>query len=233
VTEENLLSSERFWPYRVAITKRDLSSPLVVGSEGVLIRVEEGSRARIDFGRDGVHTLPVPITNLLAESNKVRVGELKKFSPNLTLAIGPRLNGSALGMGRLPLRETTGSSGFLVVYADPKSETFDAIAKSLAPLQSHPGVMTVLLPQSLVNESTFGARLASLGWTVPYVYDYLAPGYTEALLPDGAKVPAVTLQSAEGRLLFERAWSPDVVPALRAALDVAFPKADRVVRSGS
>ncbi|HEU4429269.1 MAG TPA: hypothetical protein VFT98_10990 [Myxococcota bacterium] len=233
VSEENLLASERFWPYRVAVTKRDLSSPLAAGSEGVLIRVENGARARIDFGRDGVHTVPVAITNLVDEANKVRLGELKKLSPNLTLALGPRLSGSALGLGRLPLQETTAKRGFLVVFADPKSEQFDALAKSLAPFQKHPGVLTVLLPQSLVNESTFGTRLASLGWTVPYVYDYLAAGYTDALLPDGTRVPAVTLQSAEGRLVFEGAWSPDVVPALRAALEAAFPETNRVVRSGS
>ena len=46
VTDANLLESERFWPYQVALA-RD-------GSLGVLIRVEEGAIARIDFGRDGI-----------------------------------------------------------------------------------------------------------------------------------------------------------------------------------
>jgi len=223
VTESNLLESEKFWPYRVAITKRDLSSRLEPGNEGVLIRVEDGDRARIDFGRDGVHTVPVAITNLVAESNRVRLGEVPKLSPNLVLAIGPRLNGSAKGGGRLPLLESASQRGFIVAFADPKDEKFPVLAKSLAPLASHSGVMTVLLPQSLVNENTFGARLADLGWPIPYVYDYLAPGYTESLLANGMKPPAVSLLTAEGRQLFAREWSAGSVAELGAELRRHFP----------
>jgi hypothetical protein len=223
VTEANLLQSERFWPYRVALAKRDLASKLAPGSEGVLVRVEEGARARIDFGRDGVHTLPVAITNLVDEANRVRLGEIPKISPNLILAIGPRLNGAAMGKLRLPLTELSGRQGFLAVFADPKSEAFDAIAKALARFQDRDGVMTVLFPQSLVNENTFGARMAALGWHVPYVYDYLAGGYTDALLGDPAGTPAVSLHTAEGRLLLQQPWSPESVDAIGEALERNFP----------
>ncbi len=233
VSEANLLQSERFWPYRVAVTKRDMASGLEPGNEGVLIRVEDGARVRIDFGRDGVHTLPVAITNAVEQANRVRLGDESKLSPNLTLAIGPRLNGAALGKLRLPLAEVTGQRGFLAVFADPKSAEFDAIAKSLSRFQDHAGVMTVLFPQTFVNENSFGAHMAELGWKVPYVYDFLAPGYTDALLAAPQKAPAISLHTAEGRLLFQQAWSPQAVAAIQEALERNFPATAVVKADGT
>jgi hypothetical protein len=223
VTAANLLASERFWPYRVTLAKRDLASPLPVGSVGVLVRVEPGGRARIDFGRDGVHTLPVAITDLVEQANRVRTGELTKLAPNLAAAIGPRLSGAALGTLRLPLTAASEQRGFLTVFADPKSPAFDEIARGLAPLQQHPGVMTVLFPLTLVDESRFGERLSALGWRVPHVYDYLVPGYAEALVPSELAPPVVSLQTAEGRLLLQAPWRPALVAELRTALEREFP----------
>ncbi len=226
VTEANLLESERFWPYRVKLTGRDMASNLPLESEGVLIRVEEKGRLRIDFGRDGVRTVPVGITNVVDAANAVRTGALTKMAPNLALAIGPRLNGDALGIGRVPFGDSTARRGFLAVFADPEGEEFEAIAKSLAPLQSHDGVATVLFPQRLVNGDTFGTRLAALGWKIAYVYDYLVPGYTEALVGK-IDAPIVSLHTAEGRLLFERPWTPETAAELAQSVERNFPAAPR------
>ena len=224
VTAENLIRNERLWPYQVALTKRDLSAQVPTGVDGVLIRVEENHRVRIDFGRDGVHTVPVAITDVVQRANALRLGEATKIAPNLVLAIGPRLQGSPMGMLRVPLDFVTKERrGFLLVFADPKSEQFESIARALTPFSEHPGVMTALLPQTLVDEGTFGERMRSLGWKVPYVYDFLVPGYTDSLLADSVKLPAVGLFTAEGRTLLLSEWNAGLAAALEAEFARSFP----------
>ena len=105
VTEQNLLASERYWPYHVALTKP--FQALRPGTTGVLIRVESSSVARIDFGRDGLFEVPVAATDLVARANRVQRGELAKRAPNFVFALGPRLRGH----GRRRRRGSTASSG--------------------------------------------------------------------------------------------------------------------------
>jgi hypothetical protein len=57
---------------------------------------------------------------------------------------------------------------------------------------------------------------------VPFVLGRMSEAYTRTLLPEGTRLPAVTLQSSEGRLLYAASWSQDGAPALRQALEEAF-----------
>ena len=59
------------------------------GNVGVLIRVEAPGVARVDFGRDGLHEVPVVKTDLVERANQIRRGEAEKLAPNFLLAIGP------------------------------------------------------------------------------------------------------------------------------------------------
>ena len=53
VTQQNLMASERFWPYHVELvrswTPEAGEKPLAAGRRGVLIRVDSPELARIDF----------------------------------------------------------------------------------------------------------------------------------------------------------------------------------------
>ena len=227
VTAETLLSNERFWPYQVALTKARPASAggpaLPVGSLGVLIRVEEGGQARLDFGRDGLREIPVGDTDLVERSNLVRRGELEKIAANFVLAIGPRLvDSSAPVMHALSLETAAEKPGFVCVFADPSAESFSEIAKKLAPLAERHGVTTILFPQGRLSDAALREKLRSLEWTVPFLFDHLSEAYTRTLLPSGLKPPAVILLTKEGRVLFESAWREDPVPELTTALDAAF-----------
>ena len=90
------------------------------GNVGVLIRVEASGVARIDFGRDGLHEVPVAKTDLVERANRIRTGEAEKLAPNFLLAIGPRLVDSAADALRpLPYAAVAEQRGFLCVFADP------------------------------------------------------------------------------------------------------------------
>ncbi len=220
VTEQNLLASERFWPYHVALTQPFESLPS--GTRGVLIRLETAGVARIDFGRDGLFEVPVAATDLVAAANRVRRGETHKQAPNFVFAIAPRLVDSGSETPRQFLYERASQQrSFLAVFADPGSEGFPELAKTLAPLAERQGLLTILFPQGEHPDADVYGKLVSLKWRVPFVYSYLTEPYTRSLLPAETPRPFVQLQTPEGRILFQSEWKKDVVPELSAALDSA------------
>jgi hypothetical protein len=227
VTVKNLLASERFWPYHVALAKAwtppGQPQALPAGTRGVLIRVESADLARVDFGRDGLFAVPVDATDLVAQAERVRRGELPKTAPNFALAIGPRLlDSSATPLRPVDFQQTAQRPGFLAVFADPTAEGFPALAKALAPLRGRGGVETILFPQGSPPDAQVAERLRSLDFPVPFVNSRMSEPYTRTLLADPARFPSVTLQTGEGRLLYADAWSEQSLPALSAALAESF-----------
>jgi hypothetical protein len=192
----------------------------------VLIRVEPSGQARIDFGRHGLHEVPVVETDLVKEANRVRTGALEKVAANFVLAIGPRLlDATAQAPRAFPFRDVTGYRDFLCVFADPAAKGFDALAKALAPLGTRSDLLTILFPQGKVDDGELAGRLRGLGWTPALVHDHLAEAYTATLLRDPKAMPALLLQTGEGRALFEGRWAGEVPAGLAAALDRALPGA--------
>jgi hypothetical protein len=232
VTAENLLASERFWPYQVALVEPwrpdGRPQPLQAGARGVLIRVEASGRPRIDFGRNGRHVVPLGVTDLLQGANRIRRGEERKLGPNFALAIGSKLvDPGGERLAPFPLPEALERPGFLCVFADPDAEGFAPLAAALAPLRERHGVLTIFFPQGQHSDARIRDRLRALGWTVPFAYDFLAEAYSRSLLPDATALPALLLQTNEGRLLFQGEWRAGIVPELASALDAAFGAASR------
>lgn len=230
LTAADLTTSERFWPYRVALVEawqpEGGVKPLRAGTSGVLIRVEATGLARIDFAKAGKYAVPVEKTDLLANANRIRRGELEKAEPNFIHAIAPRLVDSAAAtMVALGPEATAPRPGFLCVFADPDAPGFEALAAALAPLRDRHGVMTLLFAQGAHPDARTRDRLRALEWTVPFVYDFLSEPYTTTLLAGGTPMPALLLQTSEGRLVFQGPATPEVVPALTTALDQAFSTA--------
>lgn len=228
VTEANLLASEHFWPYQVGLTRvvrvEGRAEPLALGTTGVLIRVEPEGLARIDFGRDGLHELPVAATDLVERANRVRRGEIEKLAPNYVLAMGTRLVDAAVAPPRgYSFREVVERRGFVSVFADPLAPGFAELARSLATLQERPDVFVMLFPQGGHEDPVVYERLRALGWPVPFVHAHLTAPYTRTQLPDDLRPPAVLVQTPEGRLLFRRGWAPGAASELLAAVDTAFP----------
>src|SRR5262245_52359355 len=231
VTASNLMASERFWPYQVALARpwqpAGRAEPLQPAIAGVLIRVEDPKTARIDFGRDGLYEVPVETTDLLDRANRIRTGELEKMAPNFVLDIGPRLMDPAADPLRpFGLRATAERSRFLCVFADPSAPGFKELAGALAPLRERPGLLTILFAQGRHPDETLRDPLRALGWPTPFVLDHLAEAYTPSLLGEVA-MPAVMLVTGEGRLLLRSPWRPAVMDELRAALGRESPETSR------
>ncbi len=232
VTTDNLLASERFWPYHVALvepwTPSGKQTSLPAGTRGVLIRVEPGGQARVDFGREGLHAVPIGKTDLLAQAERVRQGQLLKTAPNFALAIGSRLlDPGVTRAAPVDFARTSQRPGFLAVFADPGTPGFAELAKALAPLRGQAGVETILFPQGNQTDAQIADQLRSLDFRVPFVMGRLSEAYTQTLLPEGTLLPAVTLQTNEGRLLYLSRWNPEATPALATALAEALSASSR------
>jgi hypothetical protein len=194
VTDANLLAGERFWPYYVALTRAWQPSgrtlTLAPETSGVLIRVEPSGMARVDFGRDGLHEVPVAATDLVSSANRIRQGELEKSAPNFVLAIGPRLLDPASDALRpFDFAAVAENTGFLCVFADPASEGFASLAAALAPLRERRGVLTILFPQGAHRDAEVREQLRALAWTVPFVTT-IWQAYTRTLLTEPTPPPA-------------------------------------------
>jgi hypothetical protein len=225
VSEQNVLQRERLWPYYVSLRRAwkpaGAAQALDAQLRGVLIRLESSTHARVDFGRDGLHLVPIGETDLIERANQLRTGELEKTAPNFTLAIGPRLIDSGSDRMRpIPFVEVTQNRGFITVFA--KLDELAAMAKALAPLATHPNVLTIVFPQADATDRRVRETLRKLAWPAAFVFDHLAEAYTPSLLPDELRPPAVMLQTAEGRVLFQSAWNDAAGAKLSAAVDENF-----------
>ena len=237
VTAKNLLANERFWPYRVALVRPwkgdGLPSELPSGTSGIVVRVEDAKKVRIDFGRNGLAEVPIEATDLIARSNGVRLGTERKFQPNFIEAIGPRL----LDSRAEPMRPVTMATvyrheGFVCVFADTSAPSLAEIAKALAPLAQREDVMTIVFPQGRPLDVIVYERLRSIDWKVPFVFQHLSEPYTRTLVGEPPKLPYVTLQTREGRLLLAKQWHAGLDGELVAAIDQAFGKGPDEVAAG-
>jgi hypothetical protein len=233
VTRENLMESERFWPYKVALTRAWTADGATqsppVGFDGVLIRVEDRAVARIDFGRDGLHSVPVDATDLVERANRVRLGETEKTAPNFVLAIGPRLVDPFVH-GAFAFRRFFGYDRYLAVFARVDDEGFEDMARSLEPLRRRGDLLTIFFPLGRTPDVEVRKKLNAVGWNVPYVFAHLSDPYARSLLSEGNGPPAVALQTAEGRVLFESGWTAETPSALSAALGAS---SDETVRAAA
>jgi len=227
VSAKHLLESDRFWPYRVALVEPwqpvPRAEPLSTELDGVLIRVEPGGLARIDFGRGGVQRVPVEKTDLLERANRVRLGEEEKSMPNLAYQVGSRLVDATSDTPRgYPLPDTMTRRGFLCVFADPGAPDFAQLATALAPLANHPDVLTVLFPQGQHDDVALREKLRAQGWNVAFVFDYMSEAYTGTLVDPGTPMPVIQLQTNEGRMVLEGPWKQGFEKRIAAALAESF-----------
>lgn len=228
VTLANLIASERFWPYQAALvrpwTPPASARAIPAGTLGVVIRALPGARVRIDFGRDGLFTLPVVETDLLRRANEIRTGALAKTAPNLTYAIAPRLlDAESESPRRVRLEHSFDDAGQLCLFADPSDARFPRFAAALAPLAGRSGVSLVLFPQGEHPDIALHPKLREAGWRGAFALDHLSEAYTRTLVDGPIDTPRLALFSAEGRMLWTGPFDGAIPPALERAYAEGFP----------
>ena len=218
---ENLYANERFWPHQIQLVE-DWKPAGWEGEfgwgMGVLLRVREDGVLRVDFSRFGKHWIPAEVTDVIERANEIRLGTGHKFGPNLLIALKNRL----LDPSGPTLREISNDLMerrlFLLVFADPRAEYFDAVATGLASLSEEPDVEVLLLPQGAHRDSHVYKACYDARWPGSFLLDGFSPAYTEGLLDDPAPLPFLQLATPEGRLIWAAPWTAAVPAIVRERL---------------
>lgn len=222
VTAGSLLLRDELWPFRVELLRPVVpvdGSGALAPMPGVLVRVEPGGVARVDFGRFGRHEVPVDATDLVERANRVRVGEETKLAPNLVLTIGNKLLDSARDeVHPFPLARDVRLRALLCVFADPASPDFPGVADALRPLAGREGVQSVLFPLGGLRDGRVRQRLRALDWPIPFVFDRFSRLYTRSIAGEEVALPHAMLLTPNGRVLIQGPVSPRLARELDAAL---------------
>jgi len=218
---DNLYASERFWPHQIQLVE-DWKPAGWEGDfgwgMGVLLRVREDGLLRVDFSRFGKHWIPPDVTDVIERANEIRLGTGHKFGPNLLIALKNRLldpSGQTLREIHNDLMERR---LFLLVFADPRAEEFEAIAAGLAMLEEEPDVEVVLLPQGGHRDSDVYKASHDASWRGSFLLDRFSPAYSEGLLEDSARLPFLQLATPEGRLVWAAPWTAAAPAVVRERL---------------
>jgi hypothetical protein len=226
ITADTLLANEASWPLHVELTET-WTPPgsdvlLKAPKPGVLLRVEEGGVARIDFAAGGVHDVPIAKTDIVERANAVRAGTRLKNGPVFVMTVGPRLLGGERGrLEVVDLAGTMEARGFLSVFADPFAAGFEELVAALRPFERRYGVQTVLFPLGDHMDAKVLAKLQANDWPIAFVMKGYADLYVPLLLRE-TDVPRVMLTTREGRVLLERGWDGKTAPAVELAIARSF-----------
>jgi len=107
---------------------------------------------------------------------------------------------------------------YLCVFANSRSASFKAVARSIATRAPRADVAVLFFPQGDVPDVEVGERLRSLGSPVPFLWNHLSEPYTATLLAAEPNFPRWLLLSAEGRRIAEGAWGRRSSARIEAAL---------------
>jgi len=239
LTPADIASRDRFWPFRVMLrepwTPSGRDRP-IHPRPAVLVRVNPDGTARLDFAGEGRHEVPIGLTDLLVAAERVRRGEETKMAPNLVLTIGNKLlDPRAEKVRVLHIRPDTDLDAILCVFADPATDEFVALARSLEAFRGREDLQIVLFPQTDgLHDSGVGRRLRQLAFPVPYVRARYKKPFTRSLLSDEpVSGPHLQLATLDGRLLLDRPGDPRASVAQIEAALTARATEDRDSRAGS
>lgn len=222
VTLANLYEREAFWPHHIQLTED--WKPMGWGEGefgwglGVVVRIDESARIRVDFSRFGKHWVPARVTDVLDRANALRIGADQKFAPNLVLALKNRLlDPSGRELVEIS-QDVFAQRAWVLVFADPRAEEFAEISRSVAAIAAQEGTMVVLVAQGGHADSHIYKACYDAEWPGAFLLDRFGPAYTEAYLDGDRVAPYVQLMTPDGRLLWEASWSVARMAALGAEL---------------
>ena len=210
ITAENLSVRDDYWPHRVQLTSPwTPASGEAVGTKGVLMRVVSAEFARIDFGRAGIHDVPIAVTDLLLRSNEVREQGSDSRIGNLTRMIGRALGDPRHEPWRAYRRSKVAGLDILLVSAPLEAALLREMAEPLTRIDERVGVRVVLLVQGETSSEEIFRLLHEIGWTTPFLLQRHVQVATHGYLNEARTLPWLGLFTPNGRVLHQGPWPSD------------------------
>jgi hypothetical protein len=229
LTPEDLVLRDENWPHRVRLVEPwTPESGETLRPVGVLLQVESPEAARIDFGSQGVHDVPVAVTDLVERANEVRAKGPDSKIGNLTRMIGGALVNPAHETPRTYRRSKVAKRDLLLVAAPPDPALLSGMAAPLARIDEREGLRVVLMVEGEAETSEVLATLHALGWGTPFLRQRFVQAVTEGYLREDRTLPWVALLTPNGRSLYEGPWPSE---GERQALESALAERRRKARA--
>lgn len=205
---EEVINDSSLWPFNVNIRRDHFISkgeqlPVSGTFPGILIRMEERN-AILDFGREGIHVLPVEQTDfhqrVIGTGGDAFVGEKDlpnfiRYTTNMFLI--RESNGT---IRNLPLEEMDKETHFLVAYVGQalfEEPSHIAAFKDLQTSLKETGTRTLTFPTDL----TFYSRLKDTDLTLTACLMHLVQPMIKTLYHQPGEGPLFVLVDAEGKVL--------------------------------
>ena len=226
LTGEDLVSQDAYWPEKVYVTGdwtpddswKDARKPI----RGMLLRVPDPGHVRVDFGRLGIHEVPIAETDVLPKANALRVEAAPNRRGNLTRLLSGALTDTRFEQVQPYRRHRIVRSDILLVAAPLDAELLRGMAESLREFHvPGEGMNVVLLVQKKERDSVaIFETLREIGWEMPFLRWGFVESATNGYLEEGHTIPWIGLMSPFGRSFYQAAWREGMdLSGLRAAAE--------------
>lgn len=211
---ESIAEQSEFWPPYLALKEavHDDGRVYKSGLKGVLIRVENDSKALIDFGRKGLLAVEIERTDFRERAEEIRSGEMDKEYPNWTMMVGRGFfevrNGT---LQPVPLSALVDFESFLFVYlaGQEEMEGFATYARQLdsrvEALEEAKCFPVVLHTQPKDGNDGIRKLLEEVGLELPFMRAHLTRAYAMSMQHAPEFFPHGVLTDAEGKTLVTQA----------------------------
>ncbi len=238
LTESALYDNSALWPPRAALTvdytSSDADDPRTIPSrrEAVLIRLEpdEPIHALLDFGRLGLHSVPLTQTDILERAEKIASGGMEKQTPNWTMMLGrgfSKLHPAPFQGGtNVPLTDLKDVEHFLIVYLDADPEAMRATAELLdqhAEALKEASTLPVIFGTGefpYIGEPAYMKTLRENGMEKQkFIVPHVSVPYARSMDHSIPGSPAIVLVDAEGKTLYEPGSEATTITAMFTELE--------------
>lgn len=213
--EVAILDDSKNWPDRIALTQnftisREDGKPEVVevGREVILLRIEKEAgvvdyMAVVDFGREGVQSLPSGMTDVGERALKIRNGETTKEFPNWTMLLGRSTATVESGGYQVELKSLLRYENMLIIYVGSLEEFGQTIASVLdehRDLLAATDTMPLILHtgDTIPTQGDYAKELKAAGVSAYFILPFLSKPYAGALGHNVAINSAAVLVDVDG-----------------------------------
>jgi hypothetical protein len=239
IDEHSIYRESALWPPRSALTSdftsADTDAPrtLPAGREAVLIRLEPGDPVHVvlDFGRLGLHHVPLAQTDVLHRARQLAAGETVKDTPNWTMMIGRGFSRVREVPQKIPLQELNDFRNLLIVYLTDEPESIKAALERVHVLQDLLEA-TATFPVVFVDEKI--ARRGESGTIrklidnglgeLPFMAPHVSAPYARSMAHGIQARPSWVLTDVEGKTLYHPGPDQGDLPAMEAGLTAVLDK---------
>lgn len=205
ITSENVYERDRYWPDQVVLpepVELESGNETRPNQRAIVIRLlEPGDEVLLDFGRGGVHTVPIEQTDFVERAEAMRTGERTQIAPNLVLALSSRLVDPD---GENPVGyqydHAKGWDAFALIVAAPAQLDFEALKPVIEGLWEA-GVHPIWIPLDRESDVRVWKPLYDHQVNLPYVFRHFAEPYVNVLGIDDLEPPYYMLMTENGKLL--------------------------------